>query len=658
MKLQSFGISNFKAFGPKPQQIPLKPITLVFGANSSGKSSLLHGILWSLESVARGHFEVRSSIRVLGNLDLGGFHAVRRGHSSESKIKIEFGCGNHPSGESIVVSYEVGNLSERDIDAEHERRLNEDPEIREFIACRVITKEVAETFRLLSHQSITTDAEIEEVVKSAEAWQRFLEPYNAKLDELQTEEPEHDWDKDREKRTAEEMHSLFLRGKKAWSRMRELGGKEMVARIMVIYDQLQKDKAIEGERVSLVSLEVRIGGRRAFHAERALATDVLIANPRLLLPELWEFVAPDFAYSMATRTRPGFGGLPVDTPFAELRCEIPRLLGESDEARAGLRERVLPWLQNHWKDLKETAASLIYIGPLRALPHRHDLTGRPGDSSRDALLAPWHRIRDDVATRNAVNAALKLLTKSPISFRQVVYGLVQRTLEAENEFPGDRRQRDSLGRKPKPFDWEEPGLMEGYVEIPEEFLPDTPGPFYDDIKFDDPDYARSMVEAHLIDNYPDDVLLDLKVTTGSGAEVTLQDVGVGISQIAPVLVQAFGNEGKLIAIEQPEIHIHPALQAELGDVFIESALGENKNTFLLETHSEHLILRLLRRIRETTRGKLPEGKLPITPADIAVLYVEPGEEGSVVRELRVNDQGRFIDNWPNGFFEERFNEEF
>ena len=104
------------------------------------------------------------------------------------------------------------------------------------------------------------------------------------------------------------------------------------------------------------------------------------------------------------------------------------------------------------------------------------------------------------------------------------------------------------------------------------------------------------------------------------------------------------------------LYTSEALQAELGDVFIESALGENKNTFLLETHSEHLILRILRRIRETTRGKLPEGMVGITPDDVAVLYVEPGNDGATVRELRIDSQGRFLDDWPNGFFEDRLDE--
>ena len=91
--------------------------------------------------------------------------------------------------------------------------------------------------------------------------------------------------------------------------------------------------------------------------------------------------------------------------------------------------------------------------------------------------------------------------------------------------------------------------------------------------------------------------------------VTHRDVGIGISQVLPVIVYAYANRNKLIAIEQPEIHLHPAMQAELGDVFIESALGENKNTFILETHSEHLIFRIMRRMRETFEDNYPKGNI-------------------------------------------------
>jgi predicted ATPase len=135
-------------------------------------------------------------------------------------------------------------------------------------------------------------------------------------------------------------------------------------------------------------------------------------------------------------------------------------------------------------------------------------------------------------------------------------------------------------------------------------------------------------------------------------------VGIGVSQVLPVLVSAFAEHEKIIAIEQPEIHLHPALQAELGDVFIESALAGNNNTFLLETHSEHLILRILRRIRETAEGELEAGATPITPEQVAVLYVQPGKKGSEILHMPVNEEGEFKRPWPQGFFAERARELF
>ena len=56
----------------------------------------------------------------------------------------------------------------------------------------------------------------------------------------------------------------------------------------------------------------------------------------------------------------------------------------------------------------------------------------------------------------------------------------------------------------------------------------------------------------------------------------------GISQVLPVLVAAYGSDSRIHAIEQPELHFHPKLQADLADVFIESALGPQKNTFIFE----------------------------------------------------------------------------
>jgi predicted ATPase len=148
------------------------------------------------------------------------------------------------------------------------------------------------------------------------------------------------------------------------------------------------------------------------------------------------------------------------------------------------------------------------------------------------------------------------------------------------------------------------------------------------------------------------------VEADTGLTVSHRDVGTGISQLLPVLVNAAGAKERLIAIEQPELHLHPALQAELGDVFIESALGENKNVFLIETHSEHLLLRIMRRMRNTAEGTLPEGAKPVTPNDVALLYVSPDPEGSVVQDIGLNERGELVKGWPGGFFEEGLEEMF
>ena len=131
--------------------------------------------------------------------------------------------------------------------------------------------------------------------------------------------------------------------------------------------------------------------------------------------------------------------------------------------------------------------------------------------------------------------------------------------------------------------------------------------------------------------------------------------------------------GNIRCIEQPEIHIHPRLQSELGsfiadcadrwqDVKAVTAKQESPqrpgNQFIIETHSEHLILRLLRLIRETTNGELKEGEKPLRPEDVAVIYAKPTEHGTELMELRISEDGDFIDKWPDGFFTERAKELF
>jgi predicted ATPase len=100
-------------------------------------------------------------------------------------------------------------------------------------------------------------------------------------------------------------------------------------------------------------------------------------------------------------------------------------------------------------------------------------------------------------------------------------------------------------------------------------------------------------------------------------------------------------------IEQPELHLHPRIQGDLADLFIETALkGPQQNTYILETHSEHIIRRLMRRVREGV----------ISESDVSILYVDRSDDGSIISHLRLDSEGDFLDEWPNGFFEEGFND--
>jgi hypothetical protein len=145
-------------------------------------------------------------------------------------------------------------------------------------------------------------------------------------------------------------------------------------------------------------------------------------------------------------------------------------------------------------------------------------------------------------------------------------------------------------------------------------------------------------------------------------EVKLCDVGVGISQTFPVVMATLEKNAKIVIIEQPELHIHPRLQVELGDLFID-AIKKGK-CMIIETHSEHLLLRIMKRMREYENGL--ENKLDtlavdfnsqkITPEDVGVLVVEPHNGSTIVREMALNRYGELVKAWPGGFFEEGLRE--
>lgn len=134
-------------------------------------------------------------------------------------------------------------------------------------------------------------------------------------------------------------------------------------------------------------------------------------------------------------------------------------------------------------------------------------------------------------------------------------------------------------------------------------------------------------------------------THSRAPEVKLTDVGFGISQVLPALVEAFyAPPNSMVWMEQPEIHLHPQVQAELADVFISAVQarenGKPRNVQLIvESHSEHFLTRLQRRIAEGV----------ISPDDVAVYFCKRSDTGAELEPLQLNLYGE-IENWPENFF--------
>ncbi len=133
------------------------------------------------------------------------------------------------------------------------------------------------------------------------------------------------------------------------------------------------------------------------------------------------------------------------------------------------------------------------------------------------------------------------------------------------------------------------------------------------------------------------------------SEVSLQDVGFGISQILPVYIESLRmNKEHILILEQPEIHLHPKMQSNLAD-FILCMMLSGKN-FIIETHSEYLINRICLRIAQDQNNILKD-MISIVFIDPPKINKEKGFEGSKINRVALNNYGE-IENWPIGFFDE------
>ena len=134
-------------------------------------------------------------------------------------------------------------------------------------------------------------------------------------------------------------------------------------------------------------------------------------------------------------------------------------------------------------------------------------------------------------------------------------------------------------------------------------------------------------------------------TSRSSAPTALTDVGFGVSQVLPALVLLYYvPKGSTVLMEQPEIHLHPAVQSGLADVILNVADVRNVQ-IIVESHSEHLMRRLQRRVAEGRASS----------ADVKLYFVSSRQGQAQASDLLLNEWGE-IEKWPQNFFGDEMGE--
>lgn len=541
--IKSLSLKNFKGFSEEVR-IELRPITLLFGPNSVGKSSLLQALQYVREILERDNANADRTLQGGDAVDLGGFLNLVHGRDPQRRIEIE-------------IEMQLGSTSIPEIvpDAFEDWQTSEEDVWRMYDALQTVRRKVrAVSIRLSVGWNEQRDQPIVlgYQVATNGTWCLRIE---ASLDGRDA------------RMQINQSNPIFMEETADSDMLPEEFG-DFVAPI---------DLGIEAD-----SVEPSTRNGSPGKVMRSLLHDLL------------------YSVQEAGMERPGDGMRGWMTDFRGAMPRLDQMLYIPAPAAKGadnvyiIREftAFLSWLTiGPAMLLRDQLRQFRYIGPLRSIPPRgFDVSLTKSEAAWSNGMAGWEA----------------LLAGSQDLVERVSDWMVS---------PQKLRTGYAIVRKP-------------YQEFdPSQSVPIPIGP------------VRQRVK-----------LIDM-----AGLAHQPQDVGVGISQVLPVVVAAQDRSASMVCIEQPELHIHPSVQVGLGDLFIDGALNQELS-FLIETHSEHLILRLLRRIREAAEEAEEAGSSSaqrVTPEVVGVYCLTRKDGAVVVDEIPVTQDGEFATPWPHGFFDER-----
>ncbi|WP_417228311.1 AAA family ATPase [Amphritea sp.] len=570
MRITSLSLTNFRSFR-STQTIDFAPVTLLFGPNSVGKSSVLMALFYIQQILDKGHCDpVR--IDALGERDIGGFAALVNGKNLDNSItlKVEYELGTSLGNDYATFA--------DDVEIPYQQLLM--PDIS-FTAEKVVVElEIAWTYLLNT---------------------AYVKRYAVWLDDEFAGQIESDAGLKKAEITAINFRHPLLVPMNHSPDNDEYMGFDWPDEPV---DPNSEDAWVNDVRPIFTKFQEMLSAVTPGKVDENKATNY-----------------PQYTVNRRLGVKTEAGAIPLLGKTIETAIdEVLPSFDNEDYLNNLIIHRVLSQLFVYPLDqLKVLLKNSVCIGPIRTIPGSA-FRPNPNPQQGDWIdgTAAWDLLHKCDSQLNAqVNHWLsaKKCFNSGYGLSSVVSKTFIEIKTGKSNDTGQMKQQLSelIGRSVK------------------------------DEEFDDVRYQEGVV------------LYDLK------NRITLapNQVGSGISQIIPVVTAAHHITKGIVAVEQPELHIHPAFQVEVGDLFTQLDVNESRRpTFLIETHSEHLILRLLRRIRNTHSGALEDGLKPVRIEDVSVMYLSNDEGEVKIHKCPITEDGDFEYDWPNGFFVEREEEIF
>ncbi|MFC1792719.1 DUF3696 domain-containing protein [Planctomycetota bacterium] len=557
--ITKINIENFKGIGEKIV-IPIRPLTLFFGANSAGKSTILHAFHYVREILERQNYDADQTLSGGEFIELGGFgDFVHKKEMDRSVIiRIDFDLTRENLTDYLTDDLYLNNM---------EVRFEED------------------SFELGSIYYQFDDLK--------QCWLELEVSYSKLM-----------------KRPYLSRYSTGINDKKIAD---------------ITYKAGDKHATIYNIDLNHPIFDIFADYDRGKGISINLATSAYTRCGETALPEDISSLTVQFETNMEYGAMPNFDGtfsLPSLLPEKPQNNDDSSSGAEHDEAWnyrlkddrfiAGMTLTALlkQYIVGPGEYARNYLNQLCYIGPLRVVPskdykrpsHLADSFWATGLAAWDILKTPGNeelvqKVSDWLSDTDKLDTGYLL---SSNDYQEIDLQLKKSMLQAEYD--------------------DDPAIQETLERVP---------------------ITRRI--------YLHDIQKDTKVSP--------MNIGVGISQVIPVIAAIFAKETSLIQIEQPALHLHPTQQAAVGDLVIAGTKQQGKQ-LLIETHSEHLILRLLRRIRETSRAKLDDDLLAISPNDIQVSYIQSKEGQTSIKIIDIDKDGEFVQPWPDDFFDQDFHERF